>query len=64
MKNAVEKTHADPVFHKEYKKLTGGDEPSPLSPDEQAKIVKELPRDAETVQLFKNFSGTAPLPSR
>jgi tripartite-type tricarboxylate transporter receptor subunit TctC len=64
LKEAVEKTHADPSFHKEYKKLTGGDEPSPLSPDEQAKIVKELPRDPETVALFKKFSGTEPLPSR
>jgi tripartite-type tricarboxylate transporter receptor subunit TctC len=64
MKEAVEKTHADPVFHKEYKKLTGGDDPSPLSPDEQAKVVKELPRDPEIVDLFKKFSGTDPLPSR
>ena len=64
MKEAVEKTHADPAFHKEYKKLTGGDAPSPLSPDEQAQVVKELPRDPEIIALFKKFSGTAPLPSR
>ncbi|HEY7554215.1 MAG TPA: hypothetical protein VIH18_05345 [Candidatus Binatia bacterium] len=64
MKAAVEKTHADPVFHKEYKKLTGGDDPSPLSPDEQAQVVKELPRDPETVALFKKFAGTDTLPSR
>jgi len=24
-------------------------------PDEQAKIVKEIPRDAETIELFKNL---------
>jgi tripartite-type tricarboxylate transporter receptor subunit TctC len=64
MKDAVEKTHADPMFHKEYKKLTGGDDPSPLSPDEQAQVVKELPRDQEIVALFKKFSGTDTLPSR
>jgi tripartite-type tricarboxylate transporter receptor subunit TctC len=64
MKDAVEKTHADPMFHKEYKKLTGGDDPSPLSPDEQAQVVKELPRDPETIALFKKFAGTDMLPSR
>jgi len=64
MKNAVEKTHADPTFHKEYKKLTRGDDPSPLSPDEQAQVIKDLPRDPEIIALFKKFSGTDPLPLR
>lgn len=64
MKTAVEKTHADPAFHQEYKKLTGGDEPSPLAPDDQAQVVKELPRDPELIALFKQFSGTGPLPAR
>jgi hypothetical protein len=44
--------------------LTGGDEPTPLMPDEQAKIVKEIPRDTETIELFKKFAGTGALPSR
>jgi len=64
LKEAVKKTHMDPAFHNEYRKLTGGDEPSPLMPDEQAKIVKEIPRDPETIELFKRFAGTGPLPSR
>jgi hypothetical protein len=64
MKEAVRKTHADPEFIKEYRKLTGGDEPTPLMPDEQAQMVKEIPRDAETIELFKKFAGTAPLPPR
>lgn len=64
MKTAVKKTHADPAFHSEYKKLTGGDEPSPLAPDDQAQVVKELPRDPELIALFKTFSGTGPLPPR
>jgi hypothetical protein len=63
-KEAVRKTHTDPVFVNEYRKLTGGDEPTPLMPDEQAKIVKEIPRDAETIELFKKFAGTGPLPPR
>lgn len=56
------KTHADPAFIKEYRKLTGGDKPTPLMSDEQAKIVKQIPRDAETIALFKKFAGTGPLP--
>ncbi|HWO42725.1 MAG TPA: hypothetical protein VNO43_13075 [Candidatus Eisenbacteria bacterium] len=64
LKDAVRKTHTDPAFIAEYRKLTGGDEPTPLMPDEQAKIVKEIPRDAETIELFKKFAGTGPLPSR
>jgi tripartite-type tricarboxylate transporter receptor subunit TctC len=64
IKEAVRKTHADPAFISEYRKLTGGDEPTPLSPEEQAKMVKEIPRDAETIEYFKKFAGTGPLPPR
>lgn len=64
IKQAVRKTHTDPAFINEYRKLTGGDEPTPLMPDEQAKVVKEIPRDAESIELFKKFAGTGPLPSR
>ena len=64
LKEAVRRTHTDPAFISEYRKLTGGDEPTPLMPDEQAKVVKEIPRDAETIELFKKFAGTGPLPSR
>ncbi len=64
LKAAVRRTHTDPAFINEYRKLTGGDEPTPLMPDEQAKVVKEIPRDAETIELFKKFAGTGPLPSR
>ena len=61
---AVRKTYSDPEFVKEYRKLTGGDEPTPLMPDEQAQLVKEIPRDPETIALFKKFAGTGPLPVR
>ena len=64
LKEAVRKTHTDPAFIKEYRKLTGGDEPTPLMPDEQAQLVKQIPRDPETIELFKRFAGTGPLPSR
>ncbi|HWP57888.1 MAG TPA: hypothetical protein VNL14_08375 [Candidatus Acidoferrales bacterium] len=64
LKEAVRKTHADPAFVGEYRKLTGGDDPTPLSPDEQAQLVKQIPRDPETIELFKKFAGTGPLPPR
>ena len=64
LKEAVRKTHTDPAFIAEYRKLTSGDEPTPLMPDEQAKVVKDIPRDTETIELFKKFSGTGALPSR
>ena len=64
LKAAVRRTHTDPAFINEYRKLTGGDEPTPLMPDDQAKVVKEIPRDAETIELFKKFAGTGALPSR
>ena len=48
----------------EYRRLTGGDEPTPLMPDKQAKMVKEIPRGAETIELFKKFAATGPLPAR
>lgn len=64
LKEAVRKTHTDPAFIAEYRKLTGGDNPTPLMPDEQAKVVKDIPRDPETIELFKKFSGTGPLPPR
>jgi tripartite-type tricarboxylate transporter receptor subunit TctC len=64
LKEAVRKTHTDPAFIAEYRKLTSGDSPTPLMPDEQAKIVKDIPRDAETIELFKKFAGTGALPPR
>jgi tripartite-type tricarboxylate transporter receptor subunit TctC len=63
-KEAVRKTHTDPEFINEYRKMTNGDVPTPLMPDEQAKVVREIPRDAETIELFKKFAGTGALPSR
>jgi len=64
LKEAVRKTNADPQFAADYKRLTGGDEPTPLDPDEQAKFVRNIPRDPEIIELFKKFAATAPLPPR
>ncbi|MGH7835002.1 MAG: hypothetical protein ACREQK_15265 [Candidatus Binatia bacterium] len=43
--------------------MAGGDA-SPLMPEEQAKAIAEIPRDAETIDLFKKLAGAEPLPGR
>jgi hypothetical protein len=64
LKEAVRKTNNDPQFAADYKRLTAGDDPTPLDPDEQAKIVRNIPRDPEIIELFKKFAVAAPLPPR
>jgi tripartite-type tricarboxylate transporter receptor subunit TctC len=64
LKEAVRKTNSDPQFAADYKRLTGGDDPTPLDPDEQTKFVRNIPRDPEIIELFKKFAGTAALPAR
>ncbi|MBI4490150.1 MAG: hypothetical protein HY694_13795 [Deltaproteobacteria bacterium] len=63
LQEAMRKTLRDPDFHKEYQKNLGED-PSPLMPEEQVKIIREIPRDPEIVELFKRFAGVEPLPLR
>jgi hypothetical protein len=63
LKQAMNKSLSDPEFYKEHKKLLS-EEPTPLLPDENQKAIRELPRDAETIALFKLLAGPEPLPSR
>jgi hypothetical protein len=35
-----------------------------VDPEELAKIIREMPRDPEVVEMLKKFSGVDPLPSR
>lgn len=63
LRDAMKKTFQDPEFHKEFKKLTG-DDPSPLMPEAQDEIIRSVPRDAETIELFKVINGSKPLPAR
>jgi hypothetical protein len=51
-----------PEFYKEHKKLVS-EEPT-LSPKENQRAIRELPRDAETIALFNKLAGPAPLPPR
>jgi tripartite-type tricarboxylate transporter receptor subunit TctC len=63
LREAMKKTYQDSEFHKEFKKLTG-DDPSPLMPESQQEIIRSIPRDAETIELFKTINGNKPLPPR
>ncbi|HSE89536.1 MAG TPA: hypothetical protein VLJ79_25205 [Candidatus Binatia bacterium] len=63
LKVAMVKTFTDPKFPAEYKKFTG-DDATPLMPDDMEKALKELPRDPETVALFKKLNAADPLPPR
>ena len=63
LQEATPKAYKDPNFHKDFKQLAGFDA-SPLMPEEQGKVIRELSRDKETVELFKKLSGTDPMPAR
>ena len=63
LQDAMRRAFKDPDFHREYKKLTGED-PDPLMPEEMEKAIKEMPRDAEVIDLLKKLSDEGPLPTR
>jgi hypothetical protein len=63
IKEALRKSFKDADFFQEYRKVTGED-PTPLMPEVNEKVVRELPRDPEIVELFKKFAGAGPLPQR
>jgi hypothetical protein len=63
LKTAMVKTFKDPDFPAEYKKFTG-DEATPLMPDDMDNALKELPRDPESIALFKKLNAAGPLPPR
>ena len=61
LRQALDNTWKDPEFKVYFKKLMGR-VPTPLSGEVVEKAVKELPRDAEVVGLYKHLAGPAPLP--
>jgi tripartite-type tricarboxylate transporter receptor subunit TctC len=60
---AMRKTFKDPDFSPYFKKLVT-DDASPMDATELRKVVAEMPRDAETIDLLKKFAGPGPLPPR
>ena len=62
LQEAMRRTFKDPEFLGEYKKT--GDDSAPLMPEALDKVIKDLPRDPEVVDLFKKLFGNDPLPPR
>jgi len=63
LRDAMARAFADPEYIKGYEKLTS--EPAmTLTWQEFETQLRELPREAETIDLFKRLSGPAPLPAR
>jgi len=63
LRGAMAKAFKDPDFHTEFKKLMTTD-PTPLTGDEMETAIRELPRDPETVSLYKKMADHGPLPAR
>jgi hypothetical protein len=63
LRDATEKSFKDPGFAKEFKKLTGVD-PSPIPAEAIEAAIKELPRDPETIGLYKHLADHRPMPAR
>jgi len=63
IQEAFRRTYQDPEFHKEYKKFTA-DEPTPLMPEDHEQAIREIPRDAEVIEIFKRLIGAGALPPR
>jgi tripartite-type tricarboxylate transporter receptor subunit TctC len=63
LQEAMRKTLKDAQFHREYKKLVG-DDVDPLMPEELRKVIREIPRDPEVIEMLRTLSGAGPLPAR
>jgi len=63
IREAMNKSFADPEFPVEYKKLMG-DGPAPLSGEELERAIKELPRDPEIIEMFKKLNAADGMPAR
>lgn len=63
LRGAMVKACKDPEFHKEFKKLMTTD-PTPLTGEEMQAAIRELPREPETVALYKKMAEDVPLPPR
>jgi tripartite-type tricarboxylate transporter receptor subunit TctC len=63
IEDAMQKTFKDPEFSPYFKKLLT-DDASPMGAAELRRLVADVPRDPETIELLKRFAGPGPLPVR
>jgi hypothetical protein len=61
LREAMAKSFKDPGFAKEFKKLTGLD-PSPITSEAIEVAITNLPRDPETIALYKYLADHRPMP--
>ncbi len=59
----MRKALKDAEMHREFLKLVG-EEVEPMMPEDLTKIIREIPRDIEIIELIKILSGAGPLPPR
>jgi tripartite-type tricarboxylate transporter receptor subunit TctC len=62
LQEGMRRTFKDPEFLKEYKKT--GDDSAPLMSEALDTVIRNLPRDPEVIELFKQIFGAGPLPPR
>jgi tripartite-type tricarboxylate transporter receptor subunit TctC len=60
---AMRRAINDPGYHKDYRKLTGV-APTPVTAEEQAKAITEIPMDPDIIGLYKKLAGGDPMPLR
>ena len=63
VRQAMRRSFEDQQFHEAYKKLLGV-APTPLMPEDQQKLVADLPRDPEVAKAFAAIADMGPLPPR
>lgn len=63
LREAFARAFKDPGFQAEFKKLMTTD-PTPLIGEQVEVAIRELPRDAETISLYKQMAAQGPLPPR
>jgi tripartite-type tricarboxylate transporter receptor subunit TctC len=63
LRNAMAKMYSDPEFQKDYRKMVG-EEPTPLLGEEMERAIKNLPRDPEIIEIFKQLNAAGSLPAR
>jgi tripartite-type tricarboxylate transporter receptor subunit TctC len=61
LQEAFRKTYKDPEFIREYKR-SAADDATPLMPEAHEKVIREIPRNPEIVEVFKKIVGAGPLP--
>ena len=63
VRGGMAKALHDQDFNSEFKKLMASD-PSPLTGEQVESAIRELPRDPETVGLYKKMADQGPIPER